>query len=99
MERIGIDLLWDQTTLDINDKSVMHIILDQPLHGCIDVLDADLFNLARNVVLGAKVQHLLRLLDTTNGTATNPETACNICDSMQAHARDQLMFPRKMTTI
>ena len=83
MASIGTDVLLDQTTLDVNDKSVVHIILHQPLHGCVDVLNANLLNLTGYVMLGAKVQHVLCLLDTTNGTASNPETACRSRDSMQ----------------
>lgn len=93
MACIGTYLLLDQATLHINDKSVVHVILDQPLHGCVDILNADLLNLTGDVVLGAEIKHILCLLDTPNGTATNPETACRSCDSMQPHAREQLLSP------
>ena len=92
MASIKRHCLLDQATLDINDKSVVHIILDQPLHGCVDVLNADLLNLTGNVVLGAEIKHILRFLDTSDGAATNPETACRSCDNMQTQPREQLLF-------
>ena len=57
----------------------MHIFLHQPLHSCIDVLNVDTLNLTRDIVLGAEIEHILRLLDTPNEAATNPETACKSC--------------------
>lgn len=70
-------LSLNQATLNINDKSVVHIILEQPLHGFVDIVNANLLHLACNVVLAAEVEHLLSLFDSTDGAATNPETACN----------------------
>lgn len=63
-------------TLNINHESVVHILLDQPLHGCVDIVNANVLNLTSDVVLAAKVQHLLSLLDASNDAATNPETSC-----------------------
>ena len=66
----------DQATLNINDKSVVHIILHEPLHGRVDIVNVDFFNLTGDVVLRAEVQHLLSFFDAPNRTATDPETAC-----------------------
>ena len=71
-----IGALMDQATLDIDNKSIVHIIVHEPFHGCVDILNANVFNLTGDVVLGAEVQHLLSLFDAPNRTATNPETAC-----------------------
>lgn len=67
----------DQATLNINDKSVVYIILEQPVHGFVDIVNINLLHLTCNVVLAAEVEHLLSLLDSTNGAATDSETACN----------------------
>ena len=71
------DALPNETSLDVNHKSVVHIILHQSLHGCIDILNANSLNLTHDVVLGAEIKHILHLLDTPNEAATNLETACS----------------------
>lgn len=91
----------NQAALNINDKSVVHIILEQPLHGCVDVVNANILNLTSDVVLAAEVQHLLGLLDASNGAATNPETACvnhttfSICSTLIAQTISHIVHAFK----
>ena len=69
--------LLNQATLNINDKSVVHIILQQPLHGRVDIINVDVLNLACDIVLAAEVEHVLSLLDAANRAATNSKTTCS----------------------
>lgn len=89
-------LSLNQATLNINDKSVVYIILEQPLHGFVDVVNANLLHLACNVVLAAEIEHLLSLLDSTNGAASNPETACNRAMAIDILAGHQNLQKRHM---
>lgn len=68
--------LLNQATLNVQNKSVVDIILDQSVHSSVDIVHGNLLNLTCDVVLATEVQHLLCLLDSTNGAATNPQTAC-----------------------
>ena len=43
--------------LDVNDESVVHIVLDKPSKGGVDVVSVDLLDLGHDVVLAAKVLH------------------------------------------
>ena len=70
--------LLDQGALNINDKSIVHIILEQPLHGCVNIVNVDALNLAGDVVLGAKVEHVLSLLNASNRAPANPEAPCEV---------------------
>ena len=44
-------------------------LLQQPLVGLVDLLDADQLDVGRDPVLGAEVEHLLRLADAADGRA------------------------------
>ena len=68
----------------------MNIVLEQPLHCCVDVLNANVLNLTCNVVFGAEVKHLLGFFDATNGAAANPQTACTIITLVPGVANNRL---------
>lgn len=67
----------NQGALNVDHKSVVDIILDQPVHCSVDIVNRNGLNLRENVVLATEVQHFLSLLDSTNAAASNPQAACN----------------------
>ena len=53
----------------------MHVVLEQAVHGGVDVVDGDLLHVAHDAMLAAEVQHLLRLLDAPDQAARNRQPA------------------------
>ena len=51
----------------VDGEAVLHVGLEQSLVGLIDLLDGDDFDIGGDVVLTAKVQHLLGFRDAANG--------------------------------
>ena len=68
--------LLNQTALNINHKPVVNIVLQQSLHGGVDVINSDALTLTGEVVLTAEIQHFLRFLDPSNRTTANSQPAC-----------------------
>ncbi len=50
----------------VDNEAVLHIALEHPLVGLVDLLDADQLDIADDVVGGAKIQHLLGFGDPTD---------------------------------
>src|SRR5580698_560730 len=59
----------------IDDKTVFDVALDHPRIGFLDVLNVDHLDIRDDVVLGAEIQHFLRLLDPADGGAGNAAPA------------------------
>ena len=53
----------------VDGEAVLHVGLEQPLVGFVDLLDGDDFDVGGDVVLAAEVEHLLRLGDAADGRA------------------------------
>src|SRR3954451_17285141 len=53
----------------VDREAVLHIGLDQPLVGFIDLLDRDHLDVGGDIVLAAKVEHPLRLRQAADGRA------------------------------
>ena len=45
----------DQAALDIYHEAVVHIILHEPFHCCVDIVNVDILNFTCDIVLAAKV--------------------------------------------
>lgn len=65
--------------LDINHEPIPHIRAGHSFVGLIDLVRADHFDLTGNVVLCAKVQHLLRFLDATHERSENRAPSKHEC--------------------
>ncbi len=52
--------------LHIDNEAVLHVALDDPVIGFVDLLDRDHLDVADDAVLGAEIEHLLGLRDATN---------------------------------
>ena len=50
----------------VDDEAILHIALEHPLIRFVDLLDRNHFDGAGDPVLGAEIQHLLRLLDSSD---------------------------------
>ena len=53
----------------VDGEAVLHIGLEQSLVGFVDLLDGDDFDIGGDVVLAAKVEHLLGFGDAADGRA------------------------------
>jgi len=51
------------------EKRVLHVGLEQSFVGFVDFLDRDYFNVSGDVMLSAKIEHLLRFRDAADGRA------------------------------
>lgn len=60
----------------VNNKTVLDIRLCKPFYGCVNLVHPDQFNVCSNVVLGAKVQHLLCLLHSSDVASSNKPPSC-----------------------
>lgn len=56
--------------INIDDESVLDICGDGAIVGSVDIVSIDFFDLAYNVVLATKVEHLLCLLNSADQRAT-----------------------------
>src|SRR5262245_57390043 len=52
--------------LHVDHEAVLHVALGQALVGLVDLLDRDQLDVGAEVVLGAEVEHLLRLADAAD---------------------------------
>jgi hypothetical protein len=58
----------------VDHKAILHIALEQTLISLVDLLDRDDLDVRGDLMLSAKVQHLLRLLNATDGRSSQPAT-------------------------
>ena len=58
----------------VDREAVLHVGLEQPLVGFVDLLNGDDFDVGGDVVLAAEVEHLLRLGDAADGRARETAT-------------------------
>jgi len=58
--------LYSLQRREIDDEAVAHVALEHALVGVIDVLHRDHLDVGQHVLLGAEIQHLLRLLNAAD---------------------------------
>jgi hypothetical protein len=75
----------------VNREAILHIGLQHPLVGLVDLLDRDHLDIADDVVLAAEVEHLLRLLDAADG---EPER-CAAENEIEMFSRDRAASPAR----
>jgi hypothetical protein len=61
----------------INDEAVFYVVLHHPVIGFIDFLDGDELDISGDVVLTAKIQHFLGLLDAIDERTAKIASAKN----------------------
>ena len=52
---------------DVDDEAIAHVVLEHALVGLVDLIDRDHLDIGGDSLLAAEVEHLLRLVDPTNG--------------------------------